>query len=164
MNVPFTGHDTQANLTLILHAVTSVADVPNAFDSDGPYFVTMLIWDASSATDPEVTQLSRKLIDAGCAYLCCWGDDCERVHDLFDSEWIANGFDDLSDDTIMTTWHTDDSLDEFIYFSLLHTEPTQKYQNDCRSVVALVIDAAEHASRIQGVFADPTRLHADHDG
>ncbi len=164
MNASFTGHDAQSDRTLILYRLASVAAVPAAFECNGRYFVTMLVWDADKATDDEITTLSRKLIDAGCAYLCCWGAACERVHDLFDSEWVENGFDDQSDDTIMTTWHTDDTLDEFIYFSLRHTEPTCKYQNDCRSVVALVIDDAAHVSTIQDVFADPSQLYAEHDG
>lgn len=164
MNASFTGYDTQRDRELILYSLATSADVPAAFDSKGRYFVTMLVWDAKNATDDEITTLSRKLIDAGCAYLCCWGTNCERVHDLFDSEWIANVFDDHSDDTIMTTWHADDTLDEFINFSLVHTEPTNKYQNDCRSVVALVIDDADHASKIQNVFANPSQLYAEHDG
>ena len=164
MNAPFVGHDVRSNRQLILYDLATVDDVPESFDIAGLYFVAMLVWDANNSTDDEITVISRRLISAGCAYLCCWGRDCERVHGLFDSEWNANGFDNESDDTIMTTWHDDDTLDEFICFSMLHTEPTNKYQNGCQSVIALVIDDDSLASRIQDAFADPSQIYAKLDG
>ena len=123
--------------------------------------MAMLVWDAENATDKEIAHLSNKLILAGCAYVCCWGVDCERVHDLFDAECVERGFDASSDDTIMTTWHTDDTLDEFIHFSLLCTEPTQKYRNKCRSVLALVFGNTDNdnASKIERVFENPARFY-----
>ena len=163
MDTYFTGHDPQTNRELRLYRLASTADVAAGLNDSRGHFVAMLAWDASNATDEEITALSRNLIDAGCAYLCCWGNDCERVHDLFDSEWVANGFDE-SDDTIMTTWHADDTLDEFIYFSLALTEPTQKYRRDCRSVVAFVIDDTATASTIQDAFANPSQVYAENDG
>ena len=160
----YTGRDNQTNRKLILYSLDAADDLPEAFGDCGRYFVAMLVWDANNASDTDITVLSRKLIDAGCVYLCCWGSDCERVHDLFDSEWEANGFESESDDTIITTWHTDDTLDEFIYFSLLHTKPTNRYQRDCSAIVALVVNGADCVARIQTVFANPCELYAEHEG
>jgi hypothetical protein len=142
----------------------SVCNVPESLELDG-YFVAMLVWDADNASVTEITELARKLIDAGCAYLCCWGADCERVHDVFDTEYVRSNVDDSSN-TIMTTWHDGDTLEEFIYWTLRHTTPTEKYHKDCRTVFAIVIDSVAAESEIQTAFADPKgfcRVQEDRD-
>ncbi|MBL8811041.1 MAG: hypothetical protein JNM43_12755 [Planctomycetaceae bacterium] len=140
--------------------MNSVDQLPEIIESPSRYFVSMLIWDAANVEAIDITRLARKLIDSGCAYACFWGDDCERVHDLFDSEWISNGFDPASNDTIMTTWHANDSLDEFIYFSLQHTQPTAKYQPECNTVIAIVIKDSTRSEKIQSIFADTARFYS----
>src|SRR5687767_7300718 len=51
-------------------------------------FACLLAWDARAASDAEIATLARKLLDAGAAYVCTWGPDCERVHDIIDAELI----------------------------------------------------------------------------
>ena len=162
MTAVSTGYDPESGRSLLLHAVTK-PDFPSAFKASSHYFVAMLICDGSQISDKDIARLSRRLIDTGCAYLCCWGTQCERVHDLFDTEWIENGFDPESSDTIMTTWHTKDSLDDFIEYAVWFTEPTGKYQKQCNSVVAIVIDDAHASDRIREVFMDPAGFYAARD-
>lgn len=150
-----TGSDPETGRSLMLQTIQTPDEFPDEFTAPSRYFVAMLICDGTRLADKDVFALSRRLIDAGCAYLCCWGRDCERIHDLFDREWIDNGFDPESSDTIMTSWHTNDPLDDLIEHAIWFTEPTDKYQSQCRSVVALVIDDVESASRIKDVFNDP---------
>lgn len=160
----FSGHDAATGRQLLLYHVSSANAVPDSLDPDCQYFVAMLVCNARNLSVDEIAKFARKLIDNGCAYFCCWGDDCERVHDIFDEEWVGNGFDNTSNDTIMTTWHADDTLEEFVEFSLLHTRPTSKFENDCNALIAIVIDDAEHASTIQSAFAHPVRFCNSADG
>jgi len=51
---------------------------------------------------------------------------------------------------------SDDTLEEFIEFSLLHTQPTPGYEKECKALIAIVIDCAEHASTIQSAFSGIT--------
>jgi len=152
--------DSETGRSLIVYGINDLDQLPGIIESPSRYFVAMLIWDAATVDATAITKLARKLIDSGCAYVCCWGDDCERVHDLFDSEWISNGFDPASDDTIMTTWHTNDSLDDFIHYSLAHTQPTDKYQPECRTVVAIVFDNSARLDKIKCIFSDTARFYS----
>ena len=155
MTATITGHHAETQRKLVLHHVKSLVDLPTILNSDGGYFVAMLVCDARNLSANVISTAARKLIDDGCAYFCCWGNDCERVHDIFDEEWVGNGFVDAPDDTIMTTWHANETIEQFIEFSLLHTQPTTKFQNDCNAVIAIVIDDAERATTIQNAFANP---------
>ena len=148
MSAVFSGCDVQSKRKLILHSVRSAFDVPDAFLTDGYYFIAMLVWDAERAGDREVLPLARKLINAGCACIWCWGGGCERVHDLFDEAWVADVVDDETENVLMTTWHADETLDSFIYFALRRTKVTSKYAGECRTSIALVIGDTNRASAI----------------
>jgi len=80
-----TGYDPETGRSLVLHSVQSVATLPPTLESSSRYFVAMLLWDATDISAATITDLARKLIDSGCVYLCCWGDDCQRVHDWLQS-------------------------------------------------------------------------------
>ena len=160
MAATFTGHHAETQRKLILHHVKSLTELPGSLSPDGRYFVAMLVCDARILTTNAIATAARKLIDDGCVYICCWGHDCERVHDIFDEELVENGFDDASDDTIMTTWHAEEPLKDFIHFSLLHTEPTSKFRTDCSALVAIVIDDAEHATTIRNAFSNSDEFFA----
>jgi len=155
-----TERDSESGRSLLLHAVVTPTGLTADFKAPSQYFVAMLVCDGSRISDKDIAHLSRKLINAGCVYLCCWGRECERIHDLFDAEWIENGFDPESSDTIMTTWHTHDSLDACIQHAIWFTEPTDKYQEQCTSVVAIVIDDRQAADRIREVFIEPADFYA----
>ena len=82
-------------------------------------FVLFIGADASTASDYEITAYAQASVAAGCAYVCCWGPDCGRVHDLFDLAAI--------DQTVYSTWHDDERLVEALYFAafLTHLDPEE---------------------------------------
>lgn len=45
--------------------------------------------DASDVDDLTVGKFASSAIASGCAWVATWGTDCERVHDLFDSAYLA---------------------------------------------------------------------------
>ena len=120
MNCNFSRYDTITERQLVLYHVPSAIAVPDSFVTGCRYFVAMLVWNARNLSVDDISTAARKLIDNGCAYVCCWGDDCDRVHDIFDQELIECELNGVSHGRIMTTWHTDDTIEEFIEFSLLH--------------------------------------------
>jgi hypothetical protein len=73
--------------------------------------------DATSASDAQIASYAQASIAAGCAYVCCWGPDCERVHDAFD---LA-----AADQAVYSTWHSDERMAEAMYFAafLTHLDP-----------------------------------------
>ena len=145
---------------LVLLTAPSLPDAVNSLHSLDNHFVAMLACDAGMADVTEIAALARHLIDAGCSYFCCWGKDCERVHDIFDEECVGEGLFDDSDDTIMTTWHSSDTLEEFITFCLRDTVPTGSFQATTKTTVAIVIDDQNSALSIQHAFDDPAKFLA----
>jgi len=92
------------------------ASVPDFFGLTGLEFpslqsVIFLVSDASEINADIIYSAASQLIERGAIYVCTWGSDCERVHDIFDEVDVGDGSED-TDEFIMTTWHTDDSLDE----------------------------------------------------
>ena len=72
-------------------------------------------------------EVSRWLCDMGCLYMCAWGVECSTWDDSVDLANLEHfNFGEIPDDNfVMTTWHTDDSLDEFFeYVNLTAIHPT----------------------------------------
>jgi hypothetical protein len=61
-------------------------------------------------------QAARTFLLNGAAWISVWGPDCERFHDIIDEEHVALRLDDPERMDIVTTWHTDESLDEALQF------------------------------------------------
>ena len=118
-----------------------------------PRFVCLLVWDAENASGETLAQVAEWLLDQGAVYVCCWGKDCERVHDAFDSVIISRNPD--CDPLVRTTWHSKEPLAEAIYFALYTAWPDEEYASDCRSVLAVCIGNSELAGTVRAAFADP---------
>lgn len=65
------------------------------------------------------SRISDWLVRSGCLYMMAWGENCSAWDDSVD---IANlehfDFGDIpADRDVMTTWHTEDSLEELFFFA-----------------------------------------------
>ena len=82
-------------------------------------FVLFTGGDATSANHAQIASYAEASVASGCAYVCCWGSDCQRVHDAFDLAAI--------DQTVFSTWHSDERLAEAMYFAafLTHLDPDE---------------------------------------
>jgi hypothetical protein len=83
-------------------------------------FACLLAWDARDVSSDKVSEFIEPLLHAGACYFVCWGQDCERVHDIIDEmvSYPENSFSVPNDSCIMTTWHADETLeDALIFFS-----------------------------------------------
>jgi len=107
--------------------------------------VILLVADASGVDPEPVYSAASRLIDRGAIYVCTWGPDCERVHDIFDEADIGDGTKD-SDEFIMTTWHTDDSLHEAVEFFLNCAFPLDQHLDNCSWIVITVRGATPRSS------------------
>lgn len=95
----------------------------------------------------------------GLAYLCAWGPDCERVHDIFDEEDLARGLERGTHDVIMTTWHNDESLEEALWFFVHSASPADGYVHGCADwVIAPIANPVweqEVREKIRRVASEP---------
>lgn len=64
-------------------------DFPEQLALSSPRFACLLVWDARESDEVRVGQLARKLLSAGAVYICIWGPDCRRVHEIIGRTPVA---------------------------------------------------------------------------
>ncbi len=73
--------------------------------------------DADKLSTDEISRIAEAFLKRGVRYVCAWGTDCERLHDIFDETYVGDGNEPYKFD-LMTTWHADDSFGEALWFFL----------------------------------------------
>jgi hypothetical protein len=107
--------------------------------------------DAREIPDTQISAFCSQLIRLGCAYLCTWGPDCERVHDLMDREVVGRNPPDTYLGCLMTTWHAKDSLADAVDFFLTCTDPDEDYApNGCSRALGIVVGCDAWATEVEG--------------
>jgi hypothetical protein len=103
--------------------------------------------------------VARRLLTSGCVYILCWGPDCERVHDIFDTEEAQ-----LRPDGpfAISTWHTEQTLAAVLWDSLFTAFPDDAYDGECRSTICLTMWAPNWAAQARRAFLDPRAFSARH--
>lgn len=149
------GQSQAAGRELFSLALPDFASLPEALHLPSAHFIAFLAADAAGIDQSALAEFSRKLLRAGCVYFCAWGRDCERVHDVFDSECAA------VEPVIMTTWHAQESLDEALWFFVSGALPDDGYEKTTRSAVAITIGRPEWDEKIQRRLADTSSLAKD---
>lgn len=124
-----------------------------------PHFACLLACDARRWSDQIVLAAARYLLDRGLAYFCAWGPDCERVHDLVDDAILRRELDGPNylqgdDDKypVMTTWHSEETLDDALSYLLVVAQPHEVYEATCKSRLAISIGNDEWGSEIEVRF------------
>jgi hypothetical protein len=98
-------------------------------------FILFVAAKASAEDELEIRRFAVDAVDAGCAYICAWGEGCEQVHDLFDVASIA------ADRFVMSTWHDDESLAEALWFALCNAWPDDdQFPNAAEATVILAVE------------------------
>ncbi len=128
---------------------------PGAFDGISGRFIACLAMDGSQATDEELKTIAGDLIQAGCVYICCWGPDCERVHDLIDQEDLALH---PEGPWNMTTWHPDVPLSEALWFSINSAWPGSAFDERTHAVVGVSFKNEAWSDLVAEAFSDPGRF------
>ena len=116
----------------------SIGSVVSQIAPRSSHFGLLLALDARFLDARHIEQLARDLLKKGLVYLCAWGPNCERVHDIFDEVGV-----DMDPEqnlpVIMTTWHADEPLQETLWFFANTAFPDDAYGRTCNEwIVALV--------------------------
>jgi hypothetical protein len=151
------GYSEESGRSLFVLDVTRPDEVAVSPLITGTYFVCLLAWDARQVSASEIRAVAQRLLQAGCAYVCCWGPDCERVHDLFDDSDLE-----LRPDGpwCMSTWHVREPLSEAIWFALFSAWPDDAFIEGCQSVVGVSIGSSAWATELHAAFVDPLGFSA----
>lgn len=122
-----------------------------ALELPSAHFVTLLVWHASGVPTDVVSGVVEHLCAGGASYLCAWGSDCERVHDVADeTDAFPSELASPHDAVRLTTWHTDDSLDEVVDFLLRWAVPHAYYAPTTTASLVLCVgdDLLASATRL----------------
>lgn len=123
-------------------------------------FVAFTALDTRAASPSLLGAFAVALLEQGCEYACCWGDDCSRLHDIFDEVAVQREIEgppiDTIDDVVMTTWHENDSLDEALWFAI---NCAFLAHHDLTAVVCIA--APRYATAIRARLEDPDQLNED---
>jgi hypothetical protein len=90
----------------------------------------------TSSTTEAIGQFANAALKAGMVYFSAWGPGCGRFHDLVDEVIAADDIgnrrfaDPNEADTIMTTWHQNETLDEACDFFINLGVPTAGFEAD----------------------------------
>ena len=109
--------------------------------------------DASGLSSGEVAAAALKLITLNLDYVCVWGPDCERVHDLIDEvivKWDLDHEEELK--FIMTTWHDDEPLNEATWFFLNCAWPQNTSTPSKTDWIAVSVKHPEWAAEVQSII------------
>jgi len=106
--------------------------------------------DARAVAHEELEAFASILLELGCAYLCAWGPDCERVHDAMDNCVVGDSPPKSYKGCVMTTCHQEETLEEALEFFLCCTEPDLTFAPDgCKSAIAIAIGSTDWEKAIQ---------------
>ena len=111
-------------------------------------FVLVVAADTSECAGPDLVAAAAALLRAGASYVCCWGPDCKRLHDCFDEADIDVNLDSTDERFLMTTWHSDEPLEEALWFAAHVTLPASAYATDTQALVAISIGSPEWAEQM----------------
>jgi RsiW-degrading membrane proteinase PrsW (M82 family) len=75
-------------------------------------FGLLLACDARNLSAETISKVAKAMYTRGLCYLCTWGPDCERVHDIFDETGVE------IDAFAMTTWHDHEPVEDVVWFFL----------------------------------------------
>lgn len=112
--------------------IAAVSIPRDPFKSGFACFVTT---DETEPPAEAIFAFADKLLRAGCVYVCTWGTDCERWHDIIDE--AAIGPDTLAPATqvIMTTWHSGESMADALFYFFSCTVPDESFVNCTNALI-----------------------------
>jgi hypothetical protein len=150
--IQYAGQSEASNRGLFSLYLADFGSMPGSILLPSAHFVAFLAADPAGVDPKIIADFAKKLLGSGCVFFCTWGPDCERVHDIFDEKCYEN------EPVILTTWYSQDTLDEALRFFVFNTWPADEYQATCRSALAISVGQLEWYKQIRKRFADPDAL------
>lgn len=122
--------------------------IPSVLPSAVEAFVLLLAADARSVSNQALRDHCAHLLKAGARYVCFWGPDCSRIHDLCDLVALDLGFN-RDDAVIMTTWHDQEPLKEAVWFAANAAFPHEGYPEAGDALIAISVGSNEWDAEIR---------------
>ncbi len=102
------------------------------------------------------------LIEAGVAYVCCWGEMADVLETAFDLRAVEREIEaGRSLPLLMTTSHSREPLAEAVWFWLHTAWPDPEHGNGDFPRIALCVGDDTSAARVESWIANPAVLHRE---
>lgn len=131
-------------------SVRSLAELDVVEFPPAPFCVLVAL-DARELTVDQIAAGLEHVLRAGAAYLCVWGPDCERVHDIADELVVGDG-DGSPWSHVVTTWDDADSLSNAASFAREEAIPEGMEPDDDFTLLGLAVGDPDWARRMAEVF------------
>lgn len=140
----------------------SLESLPSELRLPTPHFVLFLACDVEHLSDDAIYSFAEKMITFGTAYMCAWGKDCSRVDDSFDIVQVMHDIEtEENHPLIMTTWHTDESIDEALWFAFNVAYPDDEFADSCGSTLVVSVGGEKWNAHLQDRLANLQKLDED---
>ena len=128
-----------------------------------PPFAALCALDAENEDDETLEAFVSRLLSATCYYVCAWGSECERVHDMVDLVWIRENPESAKlpvgawdDAYVTTTQHDDEALNDALWFAIFNTHSAEHHL-----ATVLAVASPQHAEHVERRLADTEQLSRD---
>jgi hypothetical protein len=138
---------------------------PSDFQIPSKRFRLFVAADVVGTKTEAISEFAQNALKAGMLYFCAWGPGCEKFHDIVDEQIVANELDEGSSagpggaDTVMTTWHQGESLEEAFDFFVNLAQPSSGFEQDSETWVAICVNSSEWTQTVRRLLdelaADP---------
>jgi hypothetical protein len=115
-------------------------------------FILFVAARASAEDDDKIRRFAADAVASGCAYVCAWGEGCERVHLDFDLASIE------PERSITSTWHSDELLAEAVYFALYDTWPDEEAFPDSEDAAVVLAVEEPWLEEVRSLIGDQEEL------
>lgn len=135
--------------------------LPQEICNHDTHFICMIVGDASETSDEQISFFVHHLLERGMVYLCAWGPDCSRVHDLADLAMVEEELETGNAIPVMKTWHSHESLDDALWFALNSAWPDETFEATCNSSNIFVVNNDAWAKHIGQRLSNLEQFNTD---
>jgi hypothetical protein len=118
----------------------TLEELPTLITPSGPHFILFIAMDATHIRNDSILAVAERLLDQGVIYVCVWGQECRKVEDIFDDAIVQRNSDETDGNVVITTSHSEESIEEAVWFFLNCAWPAEDYVHLCSDWVAAVIN------------------------
>ncbi len=140
-------------------SVSAPADLPHDVLRLHAPTACLVVWDASTATPAEVSQVAAWVIATGPSLVCAWGPDCGRVHDMVDEELVGDGSN-TNSLHVLTTWHRTETLHEALLFAATTERPGRDTSLVQETLLVVCLGSERWSDQVFRCVADQELLPA----
>lgn len=127
---------------------------------DTPHFLCLIGGDFTKIPPRDLVRLVSELLNRGACYFLCWGRGCETAHDLIDDMLIGDERFASEETDIMTTWHSDQSIDDALFYLLCAAWPAEGYTDQPSARFSLLINEADAFDSVSAALEAPAEFIA----